>query len=133
MNTLNEIHDFIRKAGAYFLATVDGDLPKVRPISTLLIYEGRLYFQTGAIKPVYRQLRANPRVALCALNGDRWLRVEATAVEDARVEPKTAMLDAFPELRGRYSEVDGITKVFWLRDGAATLESLSGEKKTLRF
>jgi uncharacterized pyridoxamine 5'-phosphate oxidase family protein len=130
---MNEVLEFLKKAGVYFLATVDGDAPKVRPFGTALLFENKLYFQTGKAKPVSRQLAANPRVAISAVDGDRWLRIEATAVNDDRVAAKKAMLDAHPKLRALYDENDANTQVLFLRDATATIQSFSGENKTVRF
>ncbi|MDR2673481.1 MAG: pyridoxamine 5'-phosphate oxidase family protein [Opitutaceae bacterium] len=130
---MNEVLEFLKKAGVYFLATVDGGAPKVRPFGTALLFENKLYFQTGKAKPVSRQLAANPRVAISAVDGDRWLRIEATAVNDDRVAVKKAMLDTHPELRALYDENDASTQVLFLRDATATIQSFSGENKTVRF
>ena len=130
---MQRVRDFLHETGFYFLATVDGDQPQVRPFGTAEIFEGKLYIQTGHVKPVARQIAANPKVAICAYNGKEWLRVNATLVEDPRVEIKKAMLDAYPTLRAMYNENDGNTAVFYLKDAKATISSFTAPPVEFSF
>lgn len=130
---MQRVCDFLKKTGFYFLATVDGDQPQVRPFGTAEIIDGKLYIQTGHVKPVAKQIAANPKVALCAYNGKEWLRVNATLVEDPRVEVKKAMLDAYPNLRSMYNENDGNTAVFYLKDAKATISSFTAPPVEIDF
>jgi len=92
---MNRVCDFIKSAGVYYLATVEGDQPRVRPFGTIHIFEGNLYIQTGRIKNVSKQLAVNPKAEICAFKDGVWLRVSCELVEDDRLEPKKSMLDAF--------------------------------------
>ena len=130
---MQRVLDFLKKTGVYFLATVDGDRPEVRPFGTAEIIEGRLYIQTGHVKPVARQIAANPKVAICAYDGEKWLRITATLVEDPRVEIKKAMLDAYPTLRSMYDENDGNTAVYYLKDARATISSFTAAPVEIEF
>ena len=130
---MQRVCDFLKKTGFYFLATVDGDQPQVRPFGTAEIIDGKLYIQTGHVKPVAKQIAANPKVALCAYNGKEWLRVNATLVEDPRVEVKKAMLDAYPNLRSMYNENDGNTAVYYLKDAKATISSFTAPPVQIDF
>lgn len=130
---MQRVRDFLKQTGFYFLATVDGDQPQVRPFGTAEIFEGKLYIQTGHVKPVARQIAANPKVAICAYNGKEWLRVNATLVEDPRVEIKKAMLDAYPNLRAMYNENDGNTAVYYLKDAKATISSFTAPPVEIEF
>ena len=130
---MQRVRDFLKETGFYFLATVDGDQPQVRPFGTAEIFEGKLYIQTGHVKPVARQIAANPKVAICAYNGKEWLRVNATLVEDPRVEIKKAMLDAYPNLRAMYNENDGNTAVYYLKDAKATISSFTAAPVEIEF
>ena len=130
---MQRVRDFLHETGFYFLATVDGDQPQVRPFGTAEIFEGKLYIQTGHVKPVARQIAANPKVAICAYNGKEWLRVNATLVEDTRVEIKKAMLDAYPSLRAMYNENDGNTAVYYLKDAKATISSFTAPPIEIAF
>ena len=130
---MQRVLDFLKKAGVYFLATVDGDQPEVRPFGTAEIIDGKLYIQTGHVKPVARQIAANPKVAICAYDGKEWLRVNATLVEDPRVEVKKAMLDAYPTLRSMYDENDGNTAVYYLKDAKATISSFTAAPVEIEF
>ena len=130
---MQRVCDFLKKTGFYFLATVDGDPPQVRPFGTAEIIDGKLYIQTGHVKPVAKQIAANPKVALCAYDGKEWLRVNATLVEDPRVEVKKAMLDAYPNLRAMYNENDGNTAVYYLKDAKATISSFTAPPVEIEF
>ena len=137
MNTegMQRVRDFLKGTHYYFLATVDGDQPQVRPFGTAEIIDGKLYIQTGHVKPVARQIAANPKVAICAYDYEqqRWLRITATLVEDLRVEIKKAMLDAYPSLRQMYDENDGNTAVFYLKDAKATISSFTSAPIEIEF
>ena len=81
---MQRVYDFLKKAGTYYLATVDGDEPKVRPFGTIDIFEDKLYIQTGKVKEVSRQLHKNPKAEICAFLDGRWVRVSGVLVEDDR-------------------------------------------------
>lgn len=130
---MQQVRDFLHKAGVYFLATEDGDQPQVRPFGTAEIIEGKLYIQTGHVKNVAKQIAANPKVAICAFDGERWLRICATLVEDPRMEIKKAMLDANPGLRSMYDENDDNTAVYFLKDAKATFNSFTSSPVEVDF
>lgn len=132
-SNMQQVRDFLHKTGVYFLATVDGDQPQVRPFGTAEIIEGKLYIQTGHVKNVAKQIEANPKVAICAYDGERWLRITATLVEDSRVEIKKAMLDANPGLRSMYDENDDNTAVYFLTEAKATISSFTAEPVEIGF
>jgi uncharacterized pyridoxamine 5'-phosphate oxidase family protein len=132
---MQEVYDFLKKCGTYYLATADGDQPRVRPFGTYHIYDGKLYIQTGKSKDVSKQMTANPKVEICAHDSENgtWIRIAATAVEDPRIEAIQSLLDAYPVLKGRYSADDGNTQVLYLKDATATFESFGGDKRSIRF
>lgn len=130
---MREIYEFLKKAGTYYLATCENGQPRVRPFGTVNIYKDRLYIQTGRSKAVSRQLHANPRLELCAMLDDRWLRLEASAVEDDDREARVSMLEAYPELKALYSPDDGNTEVWYLRNAAATVYSFTEAPELHKF
>lgn len=130
---MQDVHDFLKARGTYFLATMDGDRPRVRPFGTIHLFDGKLYIQTGRSKDVSRQMAANPRVEICACDGDDWLRVQATVVDDPRVEAKQSLLDAYPELKDMYSATDDNTQVLYLKDATATFATLGDISRVIRF
>ena len=130
---MQEVYAFLKEAGTYFLATSENDQPRVRPCCTIHLYKDRLYFQTGKVKAVSAQLHRNPRLEICAVNGGRWLRVEATAVEDDSREARVSMLEAYPELQALYAPDDGNTEVWFLRNVTATFSSFTEPPRTVRF
>ncbi len=130
---MQKVLDFLKSAGTYYLATMDGDQPRVRPFGTAHIFEGKLYIQTGKVKPVSKQIAANPKVEICAFKDGTWLRLSGELVEDDRVEARKSMLDAYPELRSMYDENDGNTQVFYFKNATATFSSFTAEPKTIKF
>ena len=130
---MKRVHDFLKAAGVYYLATVEGDQPRVRPFGTAHIFEDKLYIQTGKVKPVSKQLSANPNCEICAFQDGVWLRVEAELVEDDRVEARKSMLDEYTNLRAMYDENDGNTQVLYLKNAVATFSSFTSEPETYRF
>ena len=123
---MEEVIQFLKECGTYYLATVEGDQPRVRPFGTAHVFEGKLYIQTGKVKPVSHQILANPKIEICAFQKGQWLRIQAVAVEDDRVEARKSMLDAYPNLRRMYDENDGNTQVFYLKDAHAVIADFSG-------
>jgi uncharacterized pyridoxamine 5'-phosphate oxidase family protein len=130
---MNEVLEFLKKAGTYYLATVEGDQPRVRPFGTIHEFEGKLYIQTGKSKPCSKQMAANPKVEICAFAGGEWIRIAATAVDDDRVEAKASMLDAYPNLKDRYSADDPNTQVLYLKDATATFSSFTAPDRVVKF
>ena len=130
---MERVCKFLKDAGTYYLATVEGDQPRVRPFGTAHIFEGRLYIQTGKIKPVSKQLTANPKAEICAFHNGTWLRVAGELVEDDRVEARKSMLDAYPNLRKMYDENDGNTQVFYFKNATATFSSFTAAPEVVTF
>ncbi|RBP59071.1 putative pyridoxamine 5'-phosphate oxidase family protein [Alkalibaculum bacchi] len=130
---MKEVYDFLKNCETYYLATVEGDQPRVRPFGTVNIFEDKLYIQTGKSKNVSKQMMKNPKVEISACNGGDWIRIEAIAVEDDRVEAKQSMLDSYPSLQEMYSATDDNTQVLYLKDAVATFSSFTKEPKVVRF
>ncbi len=130
---MNEVFEFLKEAHVFYLATSENGKPHVRPFGALAEFEGKMYTQTGKIKDVYKQMKANPKVELCSMGKDGWLRVEAEAIEDDRREARTAVLDQCPSLRNMYSEDDGNCTVFYFQNVTATFMKLNKAIKTVKF
>ena len=130
---MQEIVEFLKSAGTYFLATADGDQPRVRAFGTAEVFEGRLYIQTGKSKDVSKQLQANPKAEICAFKDGVWLRVSGELVRDDRREAKVHMLDAYPELKGMYSADDDNTEVLYFKNGKATFSSFTAAPRSVEF
>ncbi len=130
---MQRVIDFLKDAQTYYLATVEGDQPRVRPFGTAHVFEGKLYIQTGKMKDVSKQIHANPKVEICAFKNGEWLRVAGTMVEDERLEAKESMLDAYPSLKNMYSADDGNTEVFYFKDATATFSSFTSEPEVVKF
>lgn len=130
---MEKVLQFLKDAGTYYLATVEGDQPRVRPFGTSNIFEGKLYIQTGKKKDVAKQLAANPKAEICAFKDGTWLRVAGKLVEDDRFEARKSMLDAYPHLRRMYDENDGNTLVLYFEDATATFSSFTAAPEVIKF
>ena len=130
---MKRVLEFLKKAEVYYLATVENDQPRVRPFGTVNEFEGRLYIQTGKVKPVSHQIAKNPRAEICAFADGAWVRVTCELVEDDRYEAKKSMLDAYPNLRGMYDENDGNTQVLYMKNATATFSSFGKAPFTVEF
>lgn len=130
---LDKVVNFLKAAGTYFLATVEGDQPRVRPFGTIHIFEDNVYIQTGKIKHTSNQLRVNPKAEICAFHDGVWLRVAGELIEDDRVEARKSMLDAYPKLRSMYDENDGNTQVFYFKNATATFRSFTADPEIFEF
>ncbi len=130
---MERVCNFLKEAGVYYLATVEGDQPRVRPFGTAHIFEGKLYIQTGKVKPTSKQLAANPKAEICAFHQGAWVRIAGELVEDDRIEAKKSMLDAYPNLRAMYNENDGNTQVFYFRNATATFCAFGTAPETVTF
>lgn len=130
---MKRVCEFLKNAGVYYLATIEGDQPRVRPFGTAHIFEDRLYIQTGKVKPISKQLLQNPKAEICAFKDGAWLRVAGELVEDDRVEARKSMLDAYPSLRNMYDENDGNTQVFYFKNATATFSAFGKEPESVVF
>ena len=133
MSNAERVCKFLEEAGTYYLATVEGDQPRVRPFGTELVFEGRLYIQTGKVKDVSRQLSANPKAEICAFAGGKWVRIAGELINDDRREPKAAMLDKNPSLKAMYSADDDNTQVLYFRNAKATFSSFTEAPETIEL
>ena len=130
---MNRVLDFLKKAEVYYLATVEGDQPRVRPFGTVNEFEDKLYIQTGKVKPTSKQLSANPKAEICAFCDGAWIRVACELIEDDRFEARKSMLDAYPNLRGMYDENDGNTQVLYMQNVTATITSFGAAPVVIEF
>ena len=130
---MERVEKFLKEAETYYLATVEGDQPRVRPFGTVHIFEVKLYIQTGKIKEVPKQLHANQKAEICAFKNGEWLRVAGELVENDRVEARQSMLDAYPSLQKMYAADDGNTEVFYFKNATATFSSFIHEPEVVKF
>ena len=133
MSNVEKVCKFLEEAQTYYLATVEGDQPRVRPFGTALVFEDKLYIQTGKVKPVSKQLAANPKAEICAFAGGKWLRVAGELINDDRREPKAVMLEKMPSLKAMYSADDDNTQVLYFRNATATFASFTEAPETFSF
>lgn len=130
---MEKVLEFLKEAGTYYLATVEGDQPRVRPFGTVNLFDGKLYIQTGKSKNVSKQIHANPKFEISAFKDGEWIRIAGELVEDDRREARASMLDAYPNLRAMYSEDDGNTEVFYMKNAVATFSSFTAAPEIVEF
>ena len=130
---MKEVYEFLKRCGTYYLATVEGDQPRVRPFGTVDLFEDKIYIQTGLVKPVAKQMAANPKVEISGMADGKWIRLAAEAVLDERIEAQEHMLDAYPNLRGMYQPGDGNTAVYYLKNATAQICSFTEAPREIRF
>ena len=130
---MEEVFELLKKIGTYYLATLDGDKPRVRPFGTVDLYNGKLYIQTGKKKDVSKQIEKNPNVELCAFQDGVWVRVAGKLVNDDSREAQKHMLNTYPNLRGMYNEDDDNTQVLYFEDGVATIYSFTSQPKVIKL
>ncbi len=130
---MDKVLKFLKDAETYYLATVKGDQPKVRPFGTAHVFEGKLYIQTGKVKDVSKQLHQNPKAEICAFKNGEWLRVSGKLIEDNRNEARQSMLDAYPGLQKMYKADDGNTEVFYFENATAIFSSFTHEPQIIEF
>ncbi len=130
---MERVVQFLKDAGTYYLATVDGDQPRVRPFGTAHIFEGKLYIQTGKSKDVSKQLHANPKAEICVFKDGKWLRVAGELVSDDRREAKVSMLEAYTSLQNMYSADDDNTEVLYFKNATATFSSFTDAPEVIQL
>ena len=130
---MDKVLKFLKDAETYYLATVEGDQPRVRPFGTAHVFEGKLYIQTGKVKYVSKQLHQNPKAEICAFKNGEWLRVSGKLIEDDRNEARQSMLDAYPSLQKMYKADDGNTEVFYFEEATAIFSSFTHEPEIIKF
>ena len=130
---MQSVYEFIKSAGTYYLATMDGDQPRVRPFGTIDVFDGKLYIQTGKRKDVASQLKANPKIEISAMLDGRWIRLSAEAILDENIEAQVHMLDNYPSLKAMYAPGDGNTEVYYLRNATAVICSFTAEPEVYHF
>ena len=133
MEGIEKVVQFLDGAQTYYLATVDGDQPRVRPFGTVLLWDGKLYIQTGKVKSVSRQLAANPKAEICAFKDGQWLRVAGELVNDDTREVKVAMLEKMPQLKGMYDPDDSNMQMLYFKNASATFSSFTAAPETFEI
>lgn len=130
---MKEVYDFLKKSGVFYLATEDGDQPRVRPFGALNIYDDKLYIQTGKKKDVSKQISVNPNVEICAMNDGKWIRITGKVISDDRIDAKRDFLDNNPNLKKMYSADDDNTEVLYFKDATAIIYSFDGDPVKFKF
>lgn len=133
MKDIERVVNYLDEAKTYYLATVEGDQPRVRPFGTALLYKDRLYIQTGKVKNVSKQIAENPKVEICALKDDTWIRIAGELEEDNDREVRVAMLEKMPHLSEMYDADDENMQMLYFKNATAIFYSFTEEAETVCF
>ena len=130
---MSKVTDFLTEAGTVFLATADGDQPKLRPLGLHFELDDKVLFGIGDYKNVYKQLVANPKTEIVACKPDgHWLRYTGKAVFETDEKYAAAALEVMPQLKDIYNETTGFKmKVFHLEDATAVDIPMMGDGEDL--
>ena len=131
---MNDVVKYLQGCGTFFLATVEGNQPHVRPFGAVCEFEGKLYIVTNNKKAVYNQMKTNGKVEMCGMNKGTWIRVMGVVKEDTRREARVAMMDANKSaLQSMYTVDDNLMTVFAFESGVATIYSFTEEPKVINL
>ena len=131
---MKEVLQFLQDAGVFYIATMDGDQPRVRPFGAINEFDGKIYIITSNEKDVYKQMQKNPKVEISGMNKEgKWIRLSCEVVRDDRTEAKKSMLDANPTLRAIYSEEDGKMEVLYFQNANASICSFTEAPAVYQF
>ncbi|OOM16707.1 pyridoxamine 5'-phosphate oxidase family protein [Clostridium saccharobutylicum] len=123
--------EFLKDCGTFYLATNEGDQPRVRPFGAVFEYEGKLYIVTNNTKKCFKQMLQNPKVEISGMNKKgQWIRLSGEVANDDRREVKELALETIPVLKSMYNINDGIFAVLYFTKGTATISSFTGEPET---
>lgn len=129
-----KVEQFLTDAGVFYFTTADGDQPKCRPFSFHMLVDGVEYFGFGAHKDVYRQFLANPKVEVCAMAGDLFLRYWGTGVECGDPALLQAAFETMPFLRNLYNDETGNRlAIVRLADATAQFRDMMGVQEEYRL
>lgn len=126
IRNLEDVGKFFGACGTFFLATEDGDQPKVRPLSFQMYEDGKLYFVTGRMKDVFHQMEKNPKVEICGFKGADIIRIygRSVVVDDDALFERCA--EVLPLLKQIYNEQTGYkAAVFYIEDPKAEYMNLA--------
>ena len=126
---MEAILKFLDESKVFYLATVEGDQPRVRPMGFTMAYNGKLYLATNNKKEMYKQMKANPKIECCAMAGGKWLRIDGTVAFDEERETKVKALEKSPNLTKMYNADDGIFALFYFTSARASISDMSGSKE----
>lgn len=127
---MKEILEFLRECGTFYLATTEGNQPRVRPFGAVCEFEGKLYIVTNNKKDVYDQMLKNPKIEICGMSKGKWMRVAGEVELDERREARVAMIEANKSLENMYNVDDNLMEVLSFKNAKATLYSFTGEPVT---
>lgn len=129
---MKDILEFLKNAGVYFLATMDGDQPRVRPIGFVMDCGGKLAFCTGNKKNMCEQLKINPKVEIACYDGKgNTLRISGKAIFATSEASQRMAMDAMPSLSHMYSVGDGVFEVYYLDEAKAACYNMNGDCKEI--
>ncbi|MBQ8071989.1 MAG: pyridoxamine 5'-phosphate oxidase family protein [Bacteroidales bacterium] len=132
MEAVNKVFEFLQNAGTFYLATVEGDQPRVRPYGAMMIFEGKIYIMAFGKTNATLQIAANPKAEICAFKGQT-LRIECKLTEDSRPETQKALIEKMPVLKPALGENGENGVMYYLSDATATFFKMMEPVETVKF
>lgn len=132
MESVNKVFEFLQNAGTFYLATVEGDQPRVRPYGAMMLYEGKIYVMAFGETNATRQIASNPKAEICAFKGQT-LRIQCKLVEDNRPETQKALIEKMPVLKPALGENGENGVMYYLADATATFFKMMEPVETVSF
>ena len=129
---INKVFEFLQSAGTFYLATVEGEQPRVRPYGAMMLYEDKIYIMAFGLTNATRQIAANPKAEICAFKG-MTLRIECKLVEDNRPETQKALIEKMPALKPALGENGENGVMYYLADATATFFKMMEPVETVKF
>lgn len=134
MSPIQKVDEYLEKTGVWYLATEDGDQPKVRPIGFRMLLDGKIYFGVGKHKDVYKQMVANPNVEIAATLEGSFLRYYGKAVFESDQELAEKAKQLAPFLQDIYNEKTGFElKIFHLSPAVAEFRNMVEVEESFSF
>jgi uncharacterized pyridoxamine 5'-phosphate oxidase family protein len=131
---MEEILKFLQDNQVFYLATVEGDQARVRPMGFVMIYKGKLTFGTNNKKPMFKQMKSSPKIEICSYSADGgWLRISGPVAFNPDREAKVKALEVAPNLKGMYSPDDGLFELFHFENALAVFSDMKGGGREVKI
>ncbi len=130
---MDEILKFLTEANIYYLATVNGDKPSVRPIGFVMNYEGKITFCTSNVKPMFEQMKKNNNVEITVFNNGETLRMSGKAIFNTTDDTVAKVFTVMPQLKQMYAGHENIMETFYIDEIKAKISTLEGSIRDIEI
>ncbi|MDR0676468.1 MAG: pyridoxamine 5'-phosphate oxidase family protein [Elusimicrobiota bacterium] len=131
---VDKVVKFLHNSKVFYIATIDGDKPRVRPFGVSLNIDGKVAICTGAWKNVFKQIQGNPNVEISAMTPDgKWIRLEGNLINTTTKKNRNKFFDFVPSLKELYKDKIEDFQVLSFEKGIATIQNTDGEIETIEL